>query len=76
MFGSDSFRKEPGEGVKTDYRVGSLSESEAVLCGQRVRRQGDVLLVGQDEAIEEVAEIKLEGQQPEQGRCLQPSVAH
>ena len=60
VFGTEAFRKELGLRVRKEYQIGSQVDNEAMFCGQRLRWQGDVLLIDQDKAVEEIAEIKVE----------------
>ena len=57
VIGSDRFRSEFIAKVRKDYQIGSETLNEASFCGQRMRWQGSCLIVDQDKAIEEIAEI-------------------
>ena len=70
MFGSKEFRKWFISLLEKDYQVGSTSENEAIFCGQRMRFQGDdLILVDQDVAIEEIAEIAIPAHMGLQAPC-------
>ena len=60
MFGADAFRERLCEMIRMDCQIGSNVDHEAMFSGQRLRWQGNVLMVDQDKAIEEIAEITLE----------------
>ena len=48
------------ERLKKEYKIGSEASDNIMFCGQRLRWQGDVLIVDQDRQVEELSEIKLE----------------
>ena len=60
IFGTPEFLKEIEVKVRKDYQVGSLMTNDAMFCGQRVKKQGQVIVVDQDRAIEEISEIPLD----------------
>jgi hypothetical protein len=60
MIGKPEFHKKVTERIRKDYQVGSEDKDDVVFCGQRIRWQGNVLVVDQDRAIEELSEVHLE----------------
>ena len=55
---------------KKDYKIGSTSENEAIFCERRMRFQGDeLILVDQDLAVEEIAEIEIPAKMELQDPC-------
>ena len=58
--GAPEFHKSIVDRIRKDYQVGSEDKDDIVFTGQRLRWQGKTLVVDQDRAIEELAEIPLD----------------
>ena len=60
MTGSSEFWTHVGNKPKKDYQIGSEDKNDVVFTGQRIRWQGNTLVVDQDKAVEELAEVHIE----------------
>jgi hypothetical protein len=67
--GSPKFWKNIGEQLKKEYQIGSEDKGDVVFTGQRVRWQGKAIVMDQDQGIEELSEIKLEKNLPDNTPC-------
>ena len=60
MTGSPEFWTHVGNKLKKDYQIGSEDKNDVVFTGQRIRWQGNTLVVDQDKAVEELSEVHIE----------------
>ncbi len=59
LTGNQAFCKGVLEALRKDYKFGSEDQDDLVFTGQRVRWQGNTVVVDQDKAVEELSEIEV-----------------
>ena len=67
--GTPKFLASLKEKLKKDYQIGSETYDNIMFCGQRVRWQGNVLVVDQDRQVDELSEIKVSKGSPDSQVC-------
>ena len=69
MTGTSEFFTTICDNLKKDYQIGSGDRNDVVFTGQRVRWQGNTLVVDQEKAVEELSEVQLEKNLPDNTPC-------
>ena len=69
MTGSQEFFDYLGKSLKKEYQIGSEDKNDVVFTGQRVRWEGIKLVVDQEKAIEELSEVTIEKNLPDNLAC-------
>ena len=67
--GSKYFHEQVISHIRKGFEVGSEDKGDVMFTGQRIRWDGDVLVVDQDKAIEELTEVKFVKTLNPEGQC-------
>ena len=69
LTGSSAFIADIKNELSKEYEIGSFDLDDVVFCGQRLRWQGDILVVDQNKAIEELTELNYDKTLPDSTVC-------